>query len=179
MKKLFSITTAIMILMVSQVTISSCSKTVTNTDTITKTNIDTVTKIVTDTVTKVVTDTVTGHVITYPISNVLLGKQWIVDSLYENYNGSNPGTLVYVRGGSGNVQNLDNYIVILWPDNTQFFIVNGSNTTFTYSFQNSDSTELLLNNPTADYARIVNLTNTHLTIYDSTNSALSYYVYKP
>jgi hypothetical protein len=171
MKTVFSITSAIMILLVSQVTISSCSKTVTNTDT--------VTKIVTDTVTKIVTDTVTGHVITYPISNVLLGKQWIVDSLFENYNGSNPGTLVYVRGGSGNVQNLDNYIVILWPDDTQFFIVNGSNTTYTYSFQNSDSTELLLNNPGIDYARIVNLTNTHLTIYDSTNSALSYYVYKP
>ena len=163
MKKLFSITIAIMIFLVSQVTISSCSKTVTNTDT----------------VTKIVTDTVISHIITYPISNVLLSKQWIVDSLYENYNGSNPGTLVYVRGGSGNVQNLDNYIVILWPDGTQFFINNGSNTTYTYTFQNSDSTELLLNNPTADYARIVNLTNTHLTIYDSTNSALSYYVYKP
>jgi hypothetical protein len=171
MKKLISVASAILFLSVSQFTYTSCSKTVTNTDT--------VTKIVTDTLTMVVTDTVVKHIITYPISNVLLGKQWIVDSLYENYNGSNPGTLVYVRGGSGNIQNLDNYIVILWPDNTQFFIVNGINTTYTYSFQNSDSTELLLNNPGADYARIVNLTATHLTVYDSTNSALSYYVYKP
>jgi hypothetical protein len=171
MKKLFSFTTAIMILWVSQLTFSSCSKTVTNTDTVTKT--------VVDTVTKIVTDTVTNHVITYPISSVLLGKQWIVDSLYESYNVSNPGTLVYVRGGSGNTQNLDNYVVILWPDGTQFFANNGTYITYTYSFQNSDSTELLLNNPGIDYARIVNLTATHMTIYDSTNSALSYYVYKP
>ena len=177
MKKLFAVASVISFLWVSQLTFTSCSKTVTNTDTVTKTVTDTLTKVVTDTLT--VTDTIVKHIITYPISNVLLGKQWIVDSLYENYNGSNPGTLVYVRGGSGNVQNLDNYIVILWPDNTQFFVVNGLNTTYTYSFQNSDSTELLLHNPTADYARIVNLTDTHLTIYDSTNSALSYYVYKP
>jgi hypothetical protein len=173
MKKLFPLATAITILWVSQLTFSSCSKTETKTVT------DTVTKTVTDTVTKVVTDTIVKHVITYPISNLLLGKQWIVDSLFENYNGTNPGTLVYKRGGTGNVQNLDNYIVILWPDGTQFFINNGSYITYTYTFQNSDSTELLLHNPNADYARIVDLTNTRLTIYDSTNSALSYYEFKP
>jgi hypothetical protein len=167
MKKLFSLATAISILWVCQLSFSSCTKTQTNTVT------------VTDTVTKVVTDTITKHVITYPISNLLLGKQWIVDSLYANYTNSNPGTLVYVRGGTNNAQNLDNYIVIMWPDGTQFFINNGSYTNYTYTFQNSDSTELLLNNPNVDYARIVDLTDNYLTIYDSTNSALSYYVYKP
>jgi hypothetical protein len=150
MKKLFSFTTAlaIMILMVSQLTLSSCTKTVTSSA-------------------------------DNSVSARFLGKQWIVDSLFENYNSSNPGTLVYSRGGTNNAQNLDGYIVIMWPDGTQFFINNGSYVTNTYTFQNSDSTELLLHNPGPDYARIVTLTNTHLTIYDSTNSALSYYEYKP
>jgi hypothetical protein len=108
-----------------------------------------------------------------------MGKQWIVDSLFENYSGSNPGNLVYERGGKNNVQNLDNYVVIMWPDGTQFFANNGSYLTYNFTFQNSDSTELLLHNPNIDYARIVTLTNNRLTIYDSTNSALSYYEYKP
>jgi len=169
MKKLSSIVTATTILFVSQLSFLSCTKTETKTVT------------VTDTVTKTVTDTVmiTNHIITYPISNLLLGKQWIVDSLYQNYNASNPGTLVYVRGGTNNTQNLDNAIVIMWPDGGQLFFYNGTYYNYTYTFQNSDSTELLIHNPNPDYARIVDLTNDHLTIYDSTNSALSYYVYKP
>ena len=113
------------------------------------------------------------------VSARLMAKQWIVDSLFENYTASNPGTLVYVRGGTNNVQNLDNAIVIMWQDGTQSFIYNGAYSSFAYVFRNSDSTELLINNPNADYARIVELTATHLTIYDSTNSALSYYSYKP
>jgi len=155
MKKLFPCVTVITILWFSQLTFSSCSKTVTKT--------------VTDTVTKVVT----------PISSLLLGKQWIVDSLYVNYTASNPGTLAYVRGGSNNTQNLDNFIVIMWPDLTQLFINGNSNSTYTFAFQNSDSTQLLIHNPNVDYARIVYLSEKYLTIYDSTNSALSYYIYKP
>ncbi len=148
MKKIYSYTTIIAIIFVCQLTLSSCTKTVTS-------NADN------------------------SVSARFLSKQWIVDSLFENYSGSNPGTLVYKRGGSNNAQDLDGYIVIMWPDGTQFFINNGAYVTNTYSFQNSDSTELLLNNPGPDYARIITLTNTHLTIYDSTNSALSYYEYKP
>jgi hypothetical protein len=124
--------------------------------------------------TKTVTNTVDNSV-----SARLLGKQWIVDSLFQNYSGSNPGTRVYARGGTNNVQNLDNSIVIMWPDGTQFFINNGSYLTYTFTFQNSDSTELLIHNPNNDYARIVTLNANHLTVYDSTNSALSYYEYKP
>jgi len=113
------------------------------------------------------------------VANRLFEKQWIVDSLFNNYTGSNTGTLVYVRGGSNNSQNLDDAIVVMLPNGQQQFHFNGADYNYTYSFQNSDSTELLIHNPNADYARIVNLTDTHLTVYDSTHSALSYYVYKP
>lgn len=175
MNKLFCLVAVATILFACQFSVSSCTKTETKTVT------DTVTKTVTNTVTDTLRDTVlvTNHVITYPIANLLLGKQWIVDSLFHNYNGSGPGTLVYKRGGSGNLQNLDDAIVIMWPDGGQLFYYNGSYNNYTYSFQNADSTELLLHNPNVDYARIIDLTSDRLTVYDSTNSALSYYEYKP
>lgn len=123
--------------------------------------------------------TKTSNSVDNSVSTRLMGKQWIVDSLFENYSGSNPGNIVYERGGKNNVQNLDNYIVIMWPDGTQFFANNGTYLTYNFTFQNTDSTELLLHNPNIDYARIITLTENRLTIYDSTNSALSYYEYKP
>jgi|SRR5450631_189319 len=153
MKKLSCLLTVVTILFVFQMPISSCTKTET------------------------VTDTVLVKVT--PISSLLLGKQWIVDSLFQNYTGSNPGTRVYARGGTNNTQNLDDAIVVMWPDGGQLFFYNGIYYNYTYTFRNSDSTELLIHNPNPDYARVVNLTNDHLTIYDSTNSALSYYKYKP
>jgi hypothetical protein len=171
MKKLSCVAIAASILILCQFSISSCTKTETKVETVT----DTVTKTVT------VTDTflITQHVITYPISNLLLGKQWIVDSLFHNYTGPNTGTLVYARGGTSNTQNLDDAIVVMWPDGGQLFYYNGAYSNYTYTFQNSDSTELLIHNPNPDYSRILDLTATHLTVYDSTNSALSYYEYKP
>jgi hypothetical protein len=171
MKKLFPLATLLSVIFIGQFIFSSCTKTETKTVTVT----DTVTK----TITKTDTLLITQHVITYPISSLFLEKQWIVDSLYQNYTGSNTGTLVYARGGSGNTQNLDDAIVVMWPDGGQLFHLNGNYYNYTYSFLNADSTALLIHNPNPDYARIVNLTATHLTIYDSTNSALSYYVYKP
>jgi hypothetical protein len=147
MKKKSQYLTTLIILIVSQLILLSCTKTTNSVDN--------------------------------SVSTRLMGKQWIVDSLFENYSASNHGTLVYERGGQNNVQNLDNYIVIMWPDGTQFFANNGSYLTYNYTFQNSDSTELLLHNPNIDYARIVTLTENRLTVYDSTNSALSYYEYKP
>jgi hypothetical protein len=177
MKKFSCLLIAGAMLFICQLSVSSCTKTETKTVTVT----DTVTKTVTKTVTDTLRDTVlvTNHVITYPIANLLLGKQWIVDSLFHNYNGSGQGTPVYKRGGSGNLQNLDDAIVIMWPDGGQLFFYSGNYYNYTYSFQNADSTELLIHNPNDDYARIVDLTNNHLTVYDSTNSALSYYEYKP
>jgi hypothetical protein len=166
MKGLFSLVAIVLILFVSQVTITSCSKTNTKTDTVTKTVTDTVTKLISD-------NTVAG---------LLMGRQWIVDSLFNNYNPTittTKGTLVYSRGASNNIQNLDNYIVIFWPDGTQIFANSGSYATYTYSFRSADSLNLLINNTSADYARIVELNSKHLTIYDSTNAALSYYDYKP
>ena len=152
LKKLLTTAALLAILFVSQITNSSCSKTVT------------------DTVYIPFSSTVSG---------LLLGKQWIVDSLYQNYSASKPGTLVYARGGSGNTQNLDNYVVIFWPDNTQTFANGNSYIIYPFTYKSADSTNLLIKNPNDDYARIVKLTSNYLTIYDSTNSALSYYVYKP
>jgi hypothetical protein len=174
LKKLLTITITLSILLVTQISNSSCSKTITNTVT------DTVrvTKTVTDSIK--VTDTLTKYLpFSSSVAGLLFGKQWIVDSLFENYNGSGQGTLVYKRGAAGNIQNLDNFVVIMWPDGTQTFANGGSYVTYSYTFRSADSTNLLINNTTADYARIVYLTTNNLTIYDSTNSALSYYVYKP
>jgi hypothetical protein len=167
MKRIFSFAALTFLLLIGQTTISSCSKTVTKTVTNT------------DTVTKTVTDTLVQYVQNNSVANLLMGRQWIVDSLFINYTASSKGTIVYSRGGSGNLQNLDNYIVIFWPDGTQFFANSGSYATYTYSFRSADSLNLLINNTKADYARIVELSAKHLTIYDSTNSALSYYDYKP
>jgi hypothetical protein len=163
MKRLFSLATIVSILLICQTTITSCSKTVTKTDTVTKT----------------ITDTVVKNVSITSLSSLLMGRQWIVDSLFNGYTATSKGTLVYSRGAQNNTQNLDNYIVIFWPDGTQFFANSGSYFTYTYSFKSADSLNLLINNTKADYARIVELNAKHLTIYDSTNSALSYYDYKP
>ena len=155
MKKLFSLATFVSILLICQTSITSCSKTVTKTDTVVKNVSDT------------------------SLASLLMGRQWIVDSLFNGYTATSKGTLVYSRGAQNNIQNLDNYIVIFWPDGTQFFANSGSYITYTYSFKSADSLNLLINNSKADYARIVKLDAKHLTIYDSTNSALSYYDYKP
>jgi hypothetical protein len=156
-------------LIVSQSTISSCTKTVTKTVT------------VTDTVTNTVTDTVTKYAVNNSVANLLFGKQWIVDTLYNGYSASNAGTIAYIRGGSGNTENLDNYSVIFWADGNQFFTnsTNNSYSIFPYSFRSADSTNFVVNNPSPDYGRIITLTLTRLVIYDSTGSGLSFYVYKP
>jgi len=163
MKRLFPLAAGFLILFFSQTTVSSCSKTVTTTDTVVKT----------------ITDTVIKNVSDNSVAGLLMGKQWIVDSLFNGYTATSKGTLVYSRGAANNIQNLDNYIVIMWPDGTQFFANSGTYATYTYSFQSADSLNLLIINTKADYARIVELNTKHLTIYDSTNSALSYYDYKP
>jgi hypothetical protein len=155
MKKFIPLAAIFLILFFTQTTVSSCSKTVTKTDT----------------VVKIVADN--------SVAALLMGKQWIVDSLFNGYTATNKGTLVYSRGATNNAQNLDNYIVIMWPDGTQFFANSGTYATYTYSFRSADSLNLLINNTKADYARIVELNAKLLTIYDSTNSALSYYHNKP
>src|SRR5258708_7211801 len=137
MKKLFSLAAIVSILLICQTTITSCSKTVTKTDTVTKT----------------ITDTVVKNVSNTSLSSLLMGRQWIVDSLFNGYTATSKGTLVYSRGAQNNLQNLDNFIVIFWPDGTQFFANSGSYFTYTYSFKSADSLNLLINNAKADYAR--------------------------
>ena len=150
---------------------SSCAKT------------NTVTKTVTDTIIKTVTDTVTLIQPDNSVASRLMGKQWIVDSLYHNYTSANPsdlGTRIYARGASNNQQDLDAYIEMFWSDGQQYFVNPTINlyAVYTFSFLSSDSLNLVINNPQPDYARLVTLTSTHMTTYDSTNSAISFYSLK-
>jgi hypothetical protein len=113
------------------------------------------------------------------VSGLLMGKQWMVNSNYTNYTGPATGTLVYQRGGTNNTQHLDSYFIIFKPDSIQFFINTETSSNYFYTFLSSDSTELLINSNTADYARIVELNANQLTIFDSTNSELTFYITKP
>ena len=120
---------------------------------------------------------------TYVLNNsklyLLTQKQWIVDSIYSNYNKSNAGTLVYSRGSINNIQDYSTNRVVFWPDGKQDFFTQGTYNSYLWSFTGPDSTEILVINTTQDYARILKLDPTHLTLYDSTNSALAKYIYFP
>ncbi|HEY5370702.1 MAG TPA: hypothetical protein VIJ75_17085 [Hanamia sp.] len=153
---------SLLLFFVSFAIFSSCTKTVTITNTITK------------------TDTLTQFVTNNSILNLLTSKQWIPDSVYTNYTGPNTGTLVYVRGANNNTKNLDADRFTFWPDGSQDWFINGAYYSYSWSFvSTTDSTKLLINNTAADYARILTLTSNYLTLYDSTNSGLAHYAFKP
>ena len=152
MKKKLTLAASFIILFFTQATISSCSKSST---------------------TPPEKTTVAG---------LLMGKEWIVDSLFYNYTPGSQGTStrVYTRGSSNNVYNLDNYIVIFLRDGTQLYSPSpDSFIPYSYSFLSADSLNMRINNPNPDYARIVKLDANSLTLYDSTNSGISYYKLKP
>jgi len=112
-------------------------------------------------------------------------KQWIFDTVYFNYTGAGTGNLVYARGGNSNTVNLDNARGVFWKDGTEDdFTYNGVYLPLHWSFVNGDSSEIYSPPyptylPNGDYARILKLDATHLTFYDSTNSALDIFIYKP
>ena len=153
MKTLFPLATIVVILFLSQLTISSCSKTKTVT------------------VTKILTDS--------SVLGFLTEKQWISDSVYINYTGPNSGTLVYARGSNNNLQDYNTVRVLFWKDGAQDFFWNGTYNQYQWSFTGSDSSNILILHPAPDYARILKLNANYLTIYDSTFSGLAVYIYKP
>jgi hypothetical protein len=148
--------------------ITSCSKTVTKTVTVT----DTVRTTVTDTVTKIAVNNSTLFLFT--------SKRWIVDSVYTNYTGANSGTLVYAKGNF-NHTSIDYSTIsgVFWPDGTTYYFTGATYTPYTWSFTNSDSTEILVVNTAQDYGRILSLSTNYLVLYDSTNTSLVHYAYEP
>jgi hypothetical protein len=113
---------------------------------------------------------------------LLANKQWILDSVYNNYTGPGTGTLIYARGSNSNSINYDKVRSVYWRGGGAD-AYNSAGTYFSYNWKltNSDSTSLLISNGNTPlyYARILNLTASRLTVYDSTSSALDIQIYKP
>jgi hypothetical protein len=124
-------------------------------------------------------DTVTAN--DTSVLGLLTQKQWQLDSLYYNYTGPGTGTLEYARGGSSNIQNLDNLRDIYWPDGTtEYFDNSGTYSAGTWTIVDVDSTVLHLTTPGGPiHAKILKLDKTHYTAFDSTNHALNIQIYKP
>jgi hypothetical protein len=168
MKKQIQILTVpgiFILLLLANFHLSSCTKTATNTITVRDTTITTVND------TTVVKDTVTTAPSTL---SLLTGKQWETDSVYINYTGPGTGILVYARGASGNLENLDNYFATWTIDGFLWQQQNTTHYSSTWSFTNSDSTTFKIVSPVygIDYNRIIKLGASNLTLYDSTIKAL-------
>jgi hypothetical protein len=128
--------------------------------------------------TTVVNDTLRS---TPSILSLLTGKQWEFDSAYINYTGPGTGVLAYVRGGSSNLVNLDNEYYT-WTSNGDFWSFQNSTYYLSqWSFWNNDSSSYKIVStvlPT-DYGRIIKLSATSLTAYDSTLKTLDIQIPTP
>ena len=138
------------------------------------------TKTVTDYDTVVVKDTITVTAAPSTMS-LLTGKLWEIDSVYTGYTGPGTGTLIYARGSSGNLENLDGYYGTYTSNGVYWATENSAYLQWQYSFVNSDSTVIKNVSTTygTDYGRILKLTSNSFTIYDSTNSALDIEILAP
>jgi len=133
-------------------------------------------------------DTVTIHDTLRTVFNdtstlgLLTRKQWILDTVYNNYTGPGTGTLVYARGKSNNTYNFDLVRTIYWlGGNEDGFNSAGVYYPRTWHFQGTDSTTYTTYSPsTGEYTiKILRLDATHLTVHDVTNNALDIQIYKP
>jgi len=153
------------LLILSNLNLSSCTKS--NPVTVHDTTVVTVrdTTIVKDTITKTIGPS---------ILSMLTGKQWEFDSAYTNYTGPGTGTLIYARGGSSNLQDLDNYYTTYTSDGYLWQVENGTYYSSTWSFINSDSTTYKVVSTVygTAYGRITQLTDSTYTVYDSIAHAL-------
>ncbi|HWB91816.1 MAG TPA: hypothetical protein VG605_08195 [Puia sp.] len=133
----------------------------------------------TKTNTVTVTDTVTVTPTPSKLS-LLIGTNWETDSAYSNYTTTGTGTLVYVRGRSGNTVNLDNNFYTWTTNGTQYAVENGTYYQFSWSIVNGDSTLLKMSSSTiTDYARILKASSSKITFYDSTAKYLDVLVPAP
>lgn len=150
----------------------SCTKETIKTEI--KTDTVTVTIRTTDTLRTVFTDNSTLGLITR--------KQWILDTVLNNYTGPGTGTLVYARGSGSNTYNFDQVRTIYWTGGNQDgYNSIGAYYPYTWKFNGSDSTAFVSSSTTfgAFHAKILKLDATHLTVFDSTNNALDVQIYKP
>lgn len=126
-----------------------------------------------------VTDTVTVSPTPTPLS-LLTGTNWETDSAYSNYTAAGTGTLVYTRGGSGNSINLDNNFYTWTKNGIEYAVENGTYYQFQWNIVNGDSTLLKMSSSTiTDYARIIRASSTKIAIYDSTAKYLDVLVPAP
>jgi hypothetical protein len=151
------------LLVLSNLNLSSCTKSnpVTVRDTTYTTIYDTT--VVKDTLT-------TGH----SILSMLTGKQWEIDTVYWNYTGPGTGSLEYARGGATNVEDLDNWYSTYTVDGFFWALENSTYLSGQWNFTNNDSSTFMVNlsGVGTSYVRIINLTDTTFTAYDSTGHAL-------
>jgi hypothetical protein len=168
MKKIFTIATVpaiFALLVVANLNLISCTKTDTNTVTVRDTTYTTVydTTIIKDTIT-------TGP----SILSMLTGKQWEFDTAYLNYTGPGTGSLVYVRGATNNVEDLDDVYTSYTADGFYWALQGTFYSSGQWHFTNNDSSTYVVNTATfgSDYVRIIKLTDSICWFYDSTGSAL-------
>lgn len=103
--------------------------------------------------------------------SLLAGTYWEMDSAISNYTKPGTGTLVYVRGGSGNTLNLDNNFYTWTSNGVEVAVENGTYYQFQWNFVNDDSSLLkIYSNTITDYARIISISSTRYVEYDSTGS---------
>lgn len=139
-------------------------------------------------VTVVDTDTITIHDTLRTVFNdtsklgLLTRKQWIIDTVYNNYTGPGTGTLVYARGGANNTYNFDLVRTIYWTGgNIDGYNSIGAYYPYTWHFNGTDSTSYLINStsfPTV-HAKILKLDATHFNVYDSASNTLDIQIFKP
>jgi hypothetical protein len=166
MRKIITIATVpaiFTLLVVANLNLISCTKS--NPVTIRDTTYTTVydTTIVKDTIT-------TGP----SILSMLTGKQWELDTAYLDYTSPGTGSLVYVRGATNNVEDLDNVHDTYTADGFYWALQGSFYSSGQWHFTNNDSSTYVVNTPTfgADYVRIIKLTDSTCWLYDSTGSAL-------
>lgn len=135
----------------------------------TKTNTRTVTK----------TDTVT---VTAPPSrlSLLTGKEWELDTVYWSYTGPGTGSVVYIRGGANNSQNLDNFYSTFTANGDWWAVENGTYFLGKWNFTDSDSTMIkTVVGATTEYDRFLSLTATKYVLYDSAAQVLDVTIVAP
>ncbi len=151
------------LLILSNLNLSSCTKS--NPVTVRDTTYITVND------TTIIKDTIT----TGPsILSMLTGKQWELDTVYWNYTGPGTGSLIYARGGTGNAEDFDSWYNTFTIDGFFWAVENSTYLSGQWNFINSESNTYVnnLSGYGADYARILKLTDSTMTVYDSTGTAL-------
>jgi hypothetical protein len=116
-----------------------------------------------------------SNVVKIPTLTLLTEKQWYFDSVYSNYTTPGTGQVTYARGSGSNIQNLDTAHFIYHANGLEDLYKLG-HYQLSWLFTGADST-VLYNPPSAYntvpiYQRILKLDTAHMSLYDSTNSAL-------